>query len=144
MADRVTKEQLALAAYHRFAAGCTWEQAAAKAGMDAKTLRKWRKREAWRVEADYIIAELKEEGSGEAWGCLMRACRANDVTAAKEVLARLEGPVMQKTQVGGDPDNPLLMQTITLPVFGPNDPLNHFDQADQEEPDPSDDDEPGD
>lgn len=132
MADRVTKEQLALAAYHRFAGGDTWEQAAGKAGMEVKTLRKWRKRPVWKTEVDKIIAELREDGSAEAWGCLMRACRANDVTAAKEVLARLEGPVTQKTQIGGDPDNPLRVQTIPLPVFGPNDPLNHFDQEEPE------------
>ena len=143
MPERTTREQLELAAYYRFAGGYTWEQSAEKIGITVRALRDLRKKRTWREAQEKIIAELREGGSGEAWGCLMRACRANDVAAAKEVLARLEGPVTQKTQIGGDPDNPVQVQTIPLPVFGPNDPLNHFDQA-QEEPEPSGDDDPGD
>lgn len=99
-----------LAAYYRFAGGYTWEQSAEKIGITVRALRDLRKKRTWQDAQAKIIAELREGGSAEAWGCLMRACRENDVAAAKEVLARLEGPVLQKTQVGGDPDNPLLMQ----------------------------------
>lgn len=110
MAERTTREQLELAAYYRFAGGYTWEQTAEKIGITVRALRDLRKKQTWRAAQAKIIAELRDGGSAEAWGCLMRACRENDVTAAKEVLARLEGPVAQKTQIGGDPDNPVRIE----------------------------------
>ena len=54
-------------------------------------------------------------------------------------------PLADKTvqEHTGPNGGPVQVQTIPLPVFGPNDPLNHFDQAAQEEPDTSGDDDPG-
>jgi len=39
MPEKLTREELELAAYHRFAGGCTWEQAAEKIHVSVKTLR---------------------------------------------------------------------------------------------------------
>jgi len=110
MPEKLTREELELAAYHRFAGGCTWEQAAEKIHVSVKTLRAWRKKPLWRVVTEKIIAELRDDGSAEAWGCLMRACRANDVSAAKEVLARLDGPVSQRVEHTGDGGGPLRVE----------------------------------
>lgn len=77
------------------------------------------------------------------------ALKANSLDAATGALIKALNAL---TVMAGEPETrgeqnitgAMQVQTIPLPVFGPNDPLNHFDQADQEEPEPSGDDDPGD
>lgn len=85
--------------------------------------------------------ELPEEGSNQRWV-------QGDWRAIAEFMARRYPKRWSKaervSQEHTGPDGgPVQVETIPLPVFGPNDPLNHFDQAEPEEPEPSDDD-PGD
>lgn len=77
------------------------------------------------------------------------ALKANSLDAATAALIKALNAL---TVMAGEPETrgeqnitgAMQVQTIPLPVFGPNDPLNHFDQAAQEEPEPSADYDPGD
>jgi hypothetical protein len=96
-----------------------------------------------RVEAAAVklSTAIMEEGDD--------ALKANSLEAATAALIKALNAL---TVMAGEPETrgeqnitgTMQVQTIPLPVFGPNDPLNHFDQAEQEDPEPSADDDPGD
>lgn len=125
----------------------------------------WQERLKQRITEEEARTREEERKRNKAFRDRVRTGIEVDVRQYLKSLESANGPVLAEDAaslermtklflaLGGDPVadktvqehvGTLKVQTIPLPVFGPNDPLNHFDQAEQEEPDPSDDDDPGD
>jgi hypothetical protein len=129
------------------------------------TVHGWQERLKQRITEEEARTREEERKRNKAFRDRVRTGIEVDVRQYLKSLEKTEGAVLAEDAaslermtklflaLGGDPvadktvqehTGTLQVQTIPLPVFGPNDPLNHFDQAEQEEPDPSDDDDPGD
>ena len=104
MAERqLTIDDLEIAAFERFANGLTWERAAKQVGCTRRCLHNWRKKPEWETAKGRVLTLLRQDASETGWGCLMRQAQRGDVSAAKELLARAEGPVPTKlTGTGTD------------------------------------------
>jgi transposase len=97
-----TVPELELIAWLRFAEGMSWERIAQRVGKDRRTLYNWRERgEAWDAARNKVIEEMKHQGEPTAWGCLLRQAAHNDVAAAKEILNRTAGAVVEKRELSG-------------------------------------------
>jgi hypothetical protein len=128
----------------------------------------WQARVAQRITEEAERVREEERKRNKAFRDRVRTGIEYDVRKYLQSLENANGPVLAEDAaslermtklflaLGGDPvadktvqehtgpnGGPVQVQTIPLPVFGPNDPLNHFDQAAQEEPEPSDDSDPG-
>ena len=128
----------------------------------------WQARVAQRITEEAERVREEEHKRNKAFRDRVRTGIEYDVRQYLKSLESANGPVLAEDAaslermtklflaLGGDPvadktvqehtganGGPVQVQTIPLPVFGPNDPLNHFDQAAQEEPEPSGDDDPG-
>jgi len=123
----------------------------------------WQARVAQRITEEAERVREEEHKRNKAFRDRVRTGIECDVRKYLQSLENANGPVLAEDAaslermtklflaLGGDPvadktvqehTGSLQVQTIPLPVFGPNDPLNHFDHA-QEEPDTSGDDDPG-
>ena len=92
---RLGHDELVLAARLRYIDGLSWDRVAQRMECHRNSLLHARKHrpDEWGKAKSEVLDEMKAEGSETAWGCLLRMARANDVTAAKEVLDRIEGKV---------------------------------------------------
>lgn len=133
------------------------------------TLVKWSSEHGWQERLKQRITEEEartreeERKRNKAFRDRVRTGIEVDVREYLKKLEKTNGAVLAEDAaslermtklflaLGGDPvadktvqehTGSVQVQTIPLPVFGPNDPLNHFDQAEQEEPEPSGDDDP--
>ena len=123
----------------------------------------WQARVAQRITEEAERVREEERKRNKAFRDRVRTGIEYDVRKYLQSLESANGPVLAEDAaslermtklflaLGGDPvadktvqehTGSLQVQTIPLPVFGPNDPLNHFDHA-QEEPESSGDDDPG-
>jgi hypothetical protein len=106
-------ETLKLVAWKRYAEGLSWEAIAEAVGHDPKTLYRWRHGgPEWDEARLVVIEELKHQGGPEAWGCLVRMAHHNDVSAAKEILNRLEGAVKATLEMTGKDGGPVQVETF--------------------------------
>jgi hypothetical protein len=82
----------------------TWEVIAKQLGCGESTLRKYNTEQEprWQKAVEEAVAEMRRDALPTGYGCLLHAARFGDVTAAKELLNRAEGPVTQKTGHSGN------------------------------------------
>lgn len=131
------------------AATMPYELACDQAGFSRSAFYQWK---AWGEEGYQPYADFLEElraREAEAVFLMHQDLKAAGVSGnINAIMFLLKARYPQhysetvRQEHTGPNGGPVQVQTIPLPVFGPNDPLNHFDHA-QEEPDTSGDDDPG-
>lgn len=99
MPEKLTREELELAAYHRFAGGCTWEQAAEKIHVSVKTLRAWRKKPLWLVVTDKIIADLHASRAAAKARYLARHSTDEPLADPEEIAVHVALPAYLEARV---------------------------------------------
>ena len=114
MGRHLTAEDLERAAYERFAPKQTWGEIGNMLGCTEKTLWSHRQTPAWKDAKRAAIARIHDEAPGIAWGALVHAAHEGDVSAMREILARLEGPVPHRLQHGQDPQSPALLPAAEI------------------------------
>lgn len=125
------------------AATMPYEFACKQARFGLSAFYNWKK---WGEEGFQPYADFVEElnaREAEAVYLMHQDLKAAGVSGninAIMFLLKARYPQHYSETVNQNVTGTMQVQTIPLPVFGPNDPLNHFDQAEQEEPEPSDDD----
>lgn len=126
----LTREDLLIAARLFYKERWDWGRIAQELRCDPKTLYNRRHGvtgdpEDWKWARETVTEEMRQEAPATAWGGLVRAARNGDTSASKELLARTEGAVAQKINLG-------VTQVARVPAFGEQDPLNHIEPEDQD------------
>jgi len=89
------------AARLRYMGRSGWQEIADQLGVSIRWLYDHRQGEAWVNAVALAVDEMKREGVPEAWAALLRCARDNDISAAKEILNRIEGAVKQTVETRG-------------------------------------------
>ena len=88
------------AVYLRHCEGWRWSRIAKEIGTSERALWNWRHGVShpgvWHELSQEVLALMKAEGAGEAWGCLVRNAHNGSTAAAKALLDRIEGKVTRK------------------------------------------------
>lgn len=89
------------AARMRYMGQMAWEAIADELGISSMTLRTYREKPLWAEAVAAVVEEMKREGVPEAWAALVRCARSDDISAAREILNRIEGAVKQTVETRG-------------------------------------------
>lgn len=98
---RMGLEQQMAAARMRYMGQMAWEAIADELGISSMTLRTYREKPLWAEAVAAVVEEMKREGVPEAWAALVRCARSDDISAAREILNRIEGAVKQTVETRG-------------------------------------------
>lgn len=98
----LSREDLRNAAWLYFVERWSWERIAAELKCERKTIYNRRMTDPeWADVVAEVVEELRSRALPIARGALDRAARNGDVSAAKELLARVEGAIAQKSELSG-------------------------------------------
>jgi len=101
---KLTDEQLRIAAEQRYMERASWPVTAEAAGCAESTIRQYEYDQdaRWLTAIGDVVAVQKQRGLPVAYKCLVDQAEGGDVTAAKALIDRCEGPVPQRIE--GDLD----------------------------------------
>jgi len=99
------------AAWLRHGNGSSWSHIATALSIGESTLREWDSKgdEEWVRACSDVIDEMRREGVGAAWRCLVNGAKGGNVRAAKELLDRVEGAVTQRQELTGANGGPVAL-----------------------------------